>query len=429
MGPPNYRKHRAVRKAACFQDDVSAGEMVFYPHDWWHQTKSTVGPSVAVSGSLVTFDNFRLVFEELRRECDGEAARLFISAQGTCEGIRRCGEVWEGWVREHGDTRVMGQGGSREEEEEDEDEEEEEEEMGKEVKEVEGGKEEEEKEGKKEEVVEERRAHEDMGRTAQADMMGERQLEVGKGAAGAEEEKAVEPEPVEQGVVAGEQKRDPIDDKVAPIEDKAVGTETPLVNEDKAVEAMPVEALVEEAIVADEQKTIPIEDKAVEAVVEEAVVAKEEIADGKGKERRVEEGAEKDGPVTVDGTQDDATPTNVEAQAAAESEGAATASNEQEGGEEGERGQEVVEVGREAGEGSEVEAEGAPASEAIQEDGAEEGEGEGLVGTVVRVSENVTAGAGGGKEVGAVGVGQLVEGEGLTGVKLGESESLLEAGL
>ncbi len=91
---PDYDTYPLFRQARCFDDVVRAGEMVFYPADYWHQTENQVTPSIAVSSSMLDETNWDLVAEELRKECDEGKYKWAFSA-GLCKKLK--GECYQWW--------------------------------------------------------------------------------------------------------------------------------------------------------------------------------------------------------------------------------------------------------------------------------------------------------------------------------------------
>ena len=64
---PNYEKYPLFEYARCVQSEVHAGEMIFYPMDYWHQTENLATPSVG---------DIDLIALQLTRacSCDGDWA-------------------------------------------------------------------------------------------------------------------------------------------------------------------------------------------------------------------------------------------------------------------------------------------------------------------------------------------------------------------
>lgn len=78
---------------------MGPGEAIFYPEDWWHQTAALDEGGAALTGTLVTPANARLVAGEMRAECRG-AGRIFPAVAGEgmtalCAALAPCLDHWE----------------------------------------------------------------------------------------------------------------------------------------------------------------------------------------------------------------------------------------------------------------------------------------------------------------------------------------------
>jgi hypothetical protein len=91
---PDYASFPLLRNATCYEVTVQAGEMLYYPHDYWHQTVNLETPSIALSSTLLTPYSYAQTAEELRRECAG-AGRIFPPQQDMCDVMEKCYSVWE----------------------------------------------------------------------------------------------------------------------------------------------------------------------------------------------------------------------------------------------------------------------------------------------------------------------------------------------
>jgi len=63
---PDYVTHPLALNAECLQVDVSPGEMIYYPQNYWHQTINLEFPTISLTGSLVTKDNWELMSTKLQ---------------------------------------------------------------------------------------------------------------------------------------------------------------------------------------------------------------------------------------------------------------------------------------------------------------------------------------------------------------------------
>jgi hypothetical protein len=91
---PDYLSHPLLREATCYEVTVQAGEMLYYPHDYWHQTVNLETPSIALSSTLLTPYSYAHTIDELRRECAG-AGRIFPPQADMCAALQECYSVWD----------------------------------------------------------------------------------------------------------------------------------------------------------------------------------------------------------------------------------------------------------------------------------------------------------------------------------------------
>lgn len=91
---PDYARFPLLKNAHCFETTLHAGEMLYYPTEYWHQTMNLETPSISLSSTLVTALNHHQVAAELRKECAG-AGRIFAPQARMCENLERCFAVWE----------------------------------------------------------------------------------------------------------------------------------------------------------------------------------------------------------------------------------------------------------------------------------------------------------------------------------------------
>jgi len=50
MFKPDYARFPKMINATCYQTITRKGDAMYYPRDWWHQTRNLETPSVAFSG-------------------------------------------------------------------------------------------------------------------------------------------------------------------------------------------------------------------------------------------------------------------------------------------------------------------------------------------------------------------------------------------
>ena len=100
---PNYKRHPLVRHASCYYVNVSAGDVIYYPKDYWHQTLNLDTPTVAISGTLADHNSYPFVRRELMNECDNkEESRLFVPEDRLCKALQSCYGLWEKQFAKYG---------------------------------------------------------------------------------------------------------------------------------------------------------------------------------------------------------------------------------------------------------------------------------------------------------------------------------------
>lgn len=92
---PDYNRYPKFKNAKCHQFVVQPGDILYYPEDWWHHTTNLNTPSIAITGTLVTKENYVSVRDELRKQCDGKGS-IFQPDQILCPALEACYNVWEG---------------------------------------------------------------------------------------------------------------------------------------------------------------------------------------------------------------------------------------------------------------------------------------------------------------------------------------------
>ena len=69
------------------------GDLLYYPHDYWHETLVLDTPTVSISGSIVSTKNHIEVATELDRECKG-SNRIFGYDKDLCSALNECFNKW-----------------------------------------------------------------------------------------------------------------------------------------------------------------------------------------------------------------------------------------------------------------------------------------------------------------------------------------------
>lgn len=92
---PDYKNYPRFRNAQCYDEIVKPGQIIFYSHDWWHQTLNLETPSIALSGTIVDENNFEQVKEKLREECFGSQPRIGTLTNELCSILEeKCFPLW-----------------------------------------------------------------------------------------------------------------------------------------------------------------------------------------------------------------------------------------------------------------------------------------------------------------------------------------------
>ncbi len=92
---PDYEQFPNYRYAKCFEDVVKAGEMIYYPRDYWHQTENLETPSVSVSASILDENNHNEIWEELNAECERQKYKWQFPEE-LCQDLKeKCRPLWK----------------------------------------------------------------------------------------------------------------------------------------------------------------------------------------------------------------------------------------------------------------------------------------------------------------------------------------------
>jgi len=96
---PDYSKCPSFRSATCYEGVIGPGEALYYPEDYWHQTRALDSGNAAISGTLVSPSNGALVAQELQKECDGASRIIARGSTELCNALRVCFDGWRKMVR------------------------------------------------------------------------------------------------------------------------------------------------------------------------------------------------------------------------------------------------------------------------------------------------------------------------------------------
>lgn len=91
---PNYERFPLSKQASCFEVVVDAGDLLYYPQSYWHQTLNLDTPTISLSSSVITPRSVDGLIRELEVECQGER-RIFEPLQPLCSNIAHCGLAWK----------------------------------------------------------------------------------------------------------------------------------------------------------------------------------------------------------------------------------------------------------------------------------------------------------------------------------------------
>lgn len=96
---PDYKHFPLFRNVkTCIQDITNPGDLLFYPMDYWHQTENLDTPTLSLSGTIITRQNYQFVEEELRKECSNNnpgKVRTFQSDDSLCPKLEKCYRIWK----------------------------------------------------------------------------------------------------------------------------------------------------------------------------------------------------------------------------------------------------------------------------------------------------------------------------------------------
>jgi hypothetical protein len=106
MFSPEYAANPALLQADCYVDTAVAGEVLFYPREYWHQTVNLDTRVVAITGTLVDANNYDTVALMMDKDCEkGGAINLINPSPELCRYYREHCFPW--WRHAWGDTERM----------------------------------------------------------------------------------------------------------------------------------------------------------------------------------------------------------------------------------------------------------------------------------------------------------------------------------
>jgi len=90
---PDYDRYPKMINASCYQTISNPGDMMYYPRDWWHQTRNLETPSIAFSGSLISRHSQKEFAQKMREQCYGRG-NVFHASPEHCARVDQCIRDW-----------------------------------------------------------------------------------------------------------------------------------------------------------------------------------------------------------------------------------------------------------------------------------------------------------------------------------------------
>lgn len=90
---PDLERFPNFADSVCYDDVIETGDMVFYPRDYWHQTRNIGTPTITVSGTMVDENNRDSVEDELQQECTNGKWNWHFEPE-LCESLQQCFQWW-----------------------------------------------------------------------------------------------------------------------------------------------------------------------------------------------------------------------------------------------------------------------------------------------------------------------------------------------
>jgi len=95
---PDYDRYPLFHQARCYEDIIEAGEVIFYPADYWHQTENLATPTISLTTTIMDANNYEWVMEELRAECVNQKYKWGFSKELCDALLNKCFDFWrEQW--------------------------------------------------------------------------------------------------------------------------------------------------------------------------------------------------------------------------------------------------------------------------------------------------------------------------------------------
>lgn len=88
---PDYETFPLLRNATCSTVTLRAGDLLYYPGDYWHQTLNEATPSIAITGTVITKQYYQQLYDKLQLQCDRDGKK---EVGAICQRLSSCLRVW-----------------------------------------------------------------------------------------------------------------------------------------------------------------------------------------------------------------------------------------------------------------------------------------------------------------------------------------------
>ena len=91
---PDYKRYPKMVNASCYQTITNPGDAMYYPRDWWHQTRNLETPSIAFSGSMINKHCHKEFAVKMREQCYSSRRNVFHASTEHCAKVDQCIRDW-----------------------------------------------------------------------------------------------------------------------------------------------------------------------------------------------------------------------------------------------------------------------------------------------------------------------------------------------